>query len=370
VDFTDDAREAEYRSTLRAWLREYMAERDGVQPDPREWQRALYEHGYIGQTWPAEEGGGGLPATYDAILHDEVARAGGPPIPASLAYLARSVIKFGTDAQREQFLRPTLDAGIVWCQGFSEPGAGSDLAAMRTRAELVGDEWVVNGQKLWTSRAHISDWCFLLARTEPEAPKHRGISVLLVDMTTPGVTVQPIRTSDNVVHTCETFFDDVHVPAANLLGERGQGWSIAQWALQLERGPSRIGRVATLQHNFRRLDALVRERGLDESADVRRTLARTYVDLQVLDLNAQRQLSNEVVGSEPGSDGPVAKLLWSLAAQSLGRAWTDVLGTDALTGEEPEALEVYFRELTTSIYGGSAQIQRNQLAQRFMGMPR
>lgn len=371
MDFNDSPEEAEYRRTLRAWLREYMTARGGVHPPRREWQRALYERGYIGQTWPVEEGGGGLAATYDAILHHEVALADAPPLPVSIAYLGRSILKFGTQAQRQRFLQPTLNADIAWCQGFSEPGAGSDLAAMRTRAELVGGEWVINGQKLWTSRAHESDWCFLLARTEPDAPRHRGISVLLVDMTTPGVSVRPIKTSDGLTHTCETFFDDVHIPAENILGGRGQGWSIAQWALQLERGPARIGMVSPLQHSLGELEGMARERCLDESVDVRRALARAYVDLQVLDLNSLRQLSNEVVGKEPGSDGPVAKLLWSLAAQSLGRTWTDVLGADALTGVDGgHAVEVYFHELPTSVYGGSAQIQRNLLSQRFMGMPR
>lgn len=370
MDFTDTREEAEYRGSLREWLREYMADRVET-PTRREWQRALYENGYVGQTWTVEEGGRGLPATYDAILHDEIAEAGAPPVPPNLAYLGRSILEFGTDEQRARFLGPTMNGDIIWCQGFSEPGAGSDLAAMRTRAELVGDEWVINGQKLWTGGAKLSDWCFLLARTEPDAPKHKGISVLLVDMTTPGVKVQPLRTSDGSFYMCETFFDDVHVPAENILGGSGEGWSIAQWALQLERGPARVGIVAPLLRSFRQLEATAWDQGLDDSVDVRRTLAKTYVDLQVLDLNARRQLSSDVVGQAPGADGPVAKLLWSMAAQSLGRAWVDTLGADALSGaDDGHALEVYFHELPTSVYGGSAQIQRNQLSQRFMGMPR
>ena len=371
MDFLDSPEEAEYRAGLRAWLERLTAEHDGPGMSTRDWHRTLYDAGYIGQTWTVEEGGKGLPPTYDVILTQEVARADAPSVPANPNYLGRTIFKFGTEEQKAKFLEPTLNGDIQWCQGFSEPGAGSDLASMRTRAELVGDEWVINGQKLWTSAAHESDWCFLLARSEPDAPRHKGISVFLVDMKTPGVTVRPIRTTDGHAHTCETFWDDVRIPAGNILGRRGGGWPIAMWALQFERGPADLGIVAGLLKGLHQLDAYAREHELDASADVRRAIAKAYVDIRVLDLNSVRQLSNRVAGHAPGSDGPVAKLLWAIGAQSLGHAWLDALGPLALTGaDDGHAVSEYFYSRPSSVYGGSAQIQRNLLAQRFLGMPR
>lgn len=371
MEFRDSTEEAVYRANLRAWLGECRAANGGEFPRDRQWHRALYDAGYIGQTWTVEEGGRGLPSTYDAILAHELAHAGAPPSPANPAYLGRTLFKFGSAKQKQRFLEPTLNGDIQWCQGFSEPGAGSDLAAMRTKAELIGDEWVISGQKLWTSAAHMSDWCFLLARSEPDAPRHRGISAFLIDMSLPGVSVRPIRTTDGESHTCETFWDDVRIPADNILGQRGQGWTIAMWALQFERGPAHLGTVPPLQRSLDELQEIAAARGLDESVDVRRALAKAYVDLQVLDLNSLRQLSYQVVGHAPGSDGPVAKLLWAIGAQSLGHAWLDVLGPAAVAGADADrAASEYFHSRPVSVYGGSSQIQRNLLSQRFMGMPR
>jgi alkylation response protein AidB-like acyl-CoA dehydrogenase len=372
MDFRDSSQETEYRAQLRGWLRDYRAGVPGGTPGMRDWHRALHEAGYIGQSWSLEEGGRGLPSTYDVILAEEVAREDLPPVPAMPAYLGRTMFRFGTPEQRSQFLEPTLSGDIQWCQGFSEPGAGSDLAAMRTRAVLDGDEWVINGQKLWTSMAMDADWCFLLARSESDAdaPRHKGISVFLIDMKTPGVTVRPVKTTDGDAHTCETFWDNVRVPAGSILGERGQGWKIAMWALQFERGPAHLGIPPQLFASLRDLEAIAAERGLDRSADVRRALAQTYVDVRVLDLNAMRQASYPE-DHPGGADGPVAKLLWAIGAQSVGHAWLDVLGAEALTGSAGERpVSEYFHSRPASVYGGSAQIQRNQLAQRFLGMPR
>src|SRR5688500_5022418 len=196
MDYRDTPEEAEYRTRLRQWLAEVVPTvTDGdtgrasmyKAGASRKWMRSLYEAGYIGQTWPAEIGGGGLGPVYDSILNDECGAAGAPNLPSGINYLGRSIATFGTAEQREEFLAPTLSGEIRWCQGFREPSGGSDLAALRTAAELRGDHYVVNGQKLWTSGAHEADWCFLLARTDPAAPKHKGISALLVKMDTPGV---------------------------------------------------------------------------------------------------------------------------------------------------------------------------------------
>lgn len=370
MDFNDTQDEAAYRAKLVGWLHQFLADHPERPVPIRTWQRALYDAGYMAQTWPVDEGGQGLSPSYDLILNDEIARAGAPHLPTGPNYLGRTMFRFGTDEQREQFLDATLNGDIQWCQGFSEPGAGSDLASMRTRADFTDGEWVINGQKLWTSGAHEADYCLLLARSEPDAPKHKGISAFLVDMKTPGVTVRPVRTSDGWEHTCETFWDDVRVPANRLVGERGQGWAIAMWALQFERGPADLGITAALQAELHELESVAREVGV-ETEQARRALARAYVDLRVLDLNAIRQLSHRIVDRPPGADGPVAKILWAVAAQSLGHAWLDALGSYALLGQDDgHAISQYFYSRPASVYGGSEQIQKNLLSQRFMGMPK
>lgn len=370
MDFRDTPDEAAFRATLADWLTQYHAGR--ASPPPlRAWQRALYEAGYIAQTWPTEQGGKGLSPLYDVILNEEVARAGARPVPPNVNYLCRAILEFGTPAQRDRFLLPTLSGDIQWCQGFSEPGAGSDLAALSTTARWTGGEWIINGQKLWTSGATGAEWCFLLARSEPDASKHKGISVFLIDMDQPGVAVRPVMTADGEQDTCETFWDDVRVPADCLLGGRGEGWRIAMWALQLERGPADLGVVPDLLNSLADLERAVAERGLDRHERVRRTLARAHVDVQVLHLYSIRQVSLRAAGRPEGAEGPVAKLLWSRAAQSVGHAWLDALGGQALTGPlAARATEEYFHSRPTSVYGGSAQIQRNLLAQRVLGMPR
>ncbi len=371
MDFRDTPEEAEYRRSLAEWLAGYVSGHRMDEVDQRQWHRALYDAGYIAQTWAKEEGGQGLPPIYDVILNEEVARAGARPAPANPNYLGRAIFRFGTDAQKERFLKPTLSGETQWCQGFSEPGAGSDLASMRTSARLDGDSWIINGQKLWTSGAHEADWCFLLARSEPGASKHKGISVFLIDMRTQGVTVRPIRTTDGLEHTCETFWDDVRIPADRLLGERGQGWNIAMWALSFERGPADIGVVPPLLRSLSRLEAKARAAGLDRFEHVRHALTKAYVMVQVLHLESIRQVSLREAGRPAGAEGPVAKMLWAHADQAVGHAWLDVLGPLALTGADGGAtVSTYFHSRPASVYGGSIQIQRNLLSQRFMGMPR
>jgi alkylation response protein AidB-like acyl-CoA dehydrogenase len=377
MDFSDTEAEAAYRVTLRAWLEEQMRtwkpsadEHDTTAT--RQWMNALFEAGYVAQTWSREEGGKGLPPTYEVILNEEVARCGAPSTSANINYLGRAILKFGTEDQKRQFFEPSLRGDIQWCQGFSEPEAGSDLASMRTKAVLEGDEWVINGQKLWTSGAATADWCFLLARTEPEDthPRHKGISVFLVDMKTPGVTARGVRTSDNQVHTGETFWDNVRVPKENMLGARGQGWKVAMWALQFERGPADIGIIASLWKGFRDLENRAREAGVDVTTDARRAISKAYVDLRALDLNATRQLTGRESIRPAGSDGPVVKLLWAKCEQSLGHAWLNVLGPQSITGEDNgHAVSAYFWTRPASVYGGSSQVQRNLLSQRFLGMP-
>ncbi len=228
MDFRDSAEEEEFRLGLRRWLTANVSEDDddetpaGFATRARAWQQRLYAAGYAGLSWPVEYGGRGLDSGYEAILNEEAGNVGAPALPAIVNYLGRSVYTYGTEAQKTRFLRPLLSGDEQWCQGFSEPGAGSDLAALTTSARCNDEEFVIRGQKTWTSLAQYADWCFLLARTESDVPKHRGISCLLVPMTTRGITVRPIVLANGAPETCEVFFDDVVVPVDALLGARGR----------------------------------------------------------------------------------------------------------------------------------------------------
>src|SRR5580698_9147873 len=232
MDFRDTPEEAEYRAQTRAWLQEHC-------PVPFPRTGLLTDSGYTLQSWPKEWGGRGMRPIYDAIFNDEAAAVGAPGL--GVAHLERVVMMAGTPEQREKFVMPTMRGDLQWCQGFSEPSGGSDLAALKTRAVLDGDHYVVNGAKLWTSGAPTADWCFLLARTEPDAPKHRGITILLVDMKTPGVRPGGVKTTDAGTHTAEVGFDDVIVPVQNRIGDPGAGWQLAMGALAYERGPGDVG---------------------------------------------------------------------------------------------------------------------------------
>ncbi len=258
MDFGDSPAEAAYRQRLREWLG-WVLPGIGDRSDKRaslyrtaatrKWQHLLYDAGDIGQTWPKEIGGQGLGPTFDFILNEECALARAPSLPTNVNYLGRSIAAFGSAAQRDKFLPQTMSGDIHWCQGFSEPSGGSDLAGLRTRAVRDGDRYLVNGQKLWTSGAPDADWCFLLARTETGKPRHQSISVLLVDMRSPGIEPHNVRTTDGTEPTGSCFFDDVGVPAENLLGRPGQGWEIAMSALSHKRGPADTGVLALVRRH-------------------------------------------------------------------------------------------------------------------------
>jgi alkylation response protein AidB-like acyl-CoA dehydrogenase len=377
MDYRDSPEEATFRSELRDWL-SANAPKDYAQLKSHEERRAvqnefhkdLYAAGYVGLAWPVEYGGRGLSPIYDAILNEEAGRVAAPPIFGTVNYLGRAIYTYGSDEQKAQHLPPLMNGDIAWCQGFSEPEAGSDLASLRTRAVRDGDEYVVNGQKMWTSGGQEADWCLLLARTDPEAPKHRGISCLLVDMRTPGITVRPIILADGNPETCEVFWDDVRVPAANRLGGEGIGWKVAMTTVTYERGPGDINFVSTYYRALRSIEQLARASGQLDNPTIRRRLADAYVRGEGLRLNVIEQLSLRVGGRPPGPEGSVAKLLWADADQNLQHLAMDISGADALTGRDPDRLEAYFWSRPTSVYGGTAQIQKNILATVALGMPR
>lgn len=378
MDFTDTPDEAEFRTRLRTWLAEHASEAV-IPDDPGEradaanaWHRTLHEAGYIGLSFPAEYGGHGRSPIYEAILNDELGRSGAPPI-EGVGHLSNALRLFGSDRQRSELLPGLLSGQVRWCQGFSEPEAGSDLASLTTRAEAVEVDgrtmFRINGRKIWTSFAAVADWCFLLCRTEPEAAKHAGISVLLVPMSTSGIEVAPIVNAARNREFAEVTFTDVEVPAENLLGGRGQGWSIANQLLAYERGPSDINWISRLAVQLRALEDDVRCGRLPDTPSARTRLGEAYTELRALQVKVQRSLTDRVNGALPGAEGSVDKLLMARADQTFGHTMMDLRGSAPVVAEGLE-WDIYVWSRAAGIYGGTAQVQRNIVAQRVLGLPR
>jgi alkylation response protein AidB-like acyl-CoA dehydrogenase len=387
MDFGFSQSELAFAAEARAWLEANVPaawRRDHCwsrADDPmwftiaREWQRKLYEGGWAAIAWPREHGGRGATVIERWLFEDTLDQVGAPR-PAAGAYvdlIGPAILRHGTDEQRRRFLRPLLSGEDLWCQGFSEPGAGSDLAALRTRGEREGDVFVVSGQKVWTSYAEIADWCFLLCRTEPEAPKHKGISLLLVDMKSPGITVRPLVQMTGDAEFCEVFFDGVRVPASHLVGTPGAGWQIAMGILAHERGPVW---TFTFQRKIRRsLEHLVRDargqaagRTALENPVFRQRLAQAHIEVELLRLVGYRSLTRLLRTGQPGVESSVEKVLGSETDQRLQELAMDVLGPAALLDEARRRDYLYSRSET--IMGGTSEIQRNVIAQRILGLPR
>jgi alkylation response protein AidB-like acyl-CoA dehydrogenase len=278
---------------------------------------------------------------------------------------------YGTEEQKAELLPGLLSGKVRWCQGFSEPDAGSDLAGLTTRATIAADgtSYTVQGRKIWTSFAAVADWCFLLCRTDPEAAKHAGISVLLVPMRTPGIQALPITNAARNREFAEVVFDEVVVPARNLLGAEGDGWSIANQLLAYERGPSDINWIARLASHLRRLEDEVRDGTIATSDATLATLGHAYVQLRALEVKVQRSLSDRVRGSLPGPEGSIDKLLMTEADQAIGHAVMALRGARTVLDETVD-WDVYTWSRAASIYGGTQQVQRNIVAQRVLGLPR
>ena len=341
----------------------------------REWNRLLADARYAAIAWPDEWGGRGAGLMEQVVFAEEMHRAGAPGTlnPLGLSNIAPAIIEHGSDEQKRTLLPRMLRGDDIWCQGFSEPNAGSDLASLSCRAVRDGDSWVVNGQKTWNTLGHMANWCELLVRTDTEAPKHKGISCLLVDMTLPGVEVRPLITITGEVEFNEVFFTDVRVPVDLTLGPVNEGWRVAMTTLAYERGT-----VAKLHMGLRakvgRLIALAQETpGRGDAATaaddpvLRQKLARVYLEAELLKLISDRAISAELHGRSMGPEGSIAKLVWSETEQHLTEVAADVLGPDALSGSWARD-RVYSRALT--IAGGTTQVNKNILAQRILGLPR
>ena len=376
VDLRDTPDEASFRAELRAWLHENAPplphpERGSEewQPFHRAWHRKLFDAGYAGLSWPVAFGGrDGTPAQ-QVIFEEELGRAGAPGLANHLGvfHVAPAIMAYGTEDQKLRFLPPILKAEEIWCQGFSEPGAGSDLASLRTRAVRDGDDFVVNGQKVWTTFGRIADWCQLLVRTDPNAPKHRGISCLLVDMRSQGVAVRPLRQMTGQSEFGEVFFDDVRVPAENLLGEENAGWQVTMTTLASERASVLTFHVR-VRDEIADLARLARERGRADDPIVRQRIGACAIDAHLLRLFSYWTATRAERRTATGLEGSLAKLLWSELEQRIGEAATDMLGPGgALDGPWVQKL-LDSRSLT--IAAGTSEIQRNLLAERWLGMPR
>jgi alkylation response protein AidB-like acyl-CoA dehydrogenase len=380
---TDASADAAFRVEVRAFLEESLSGdfagirgaggpgREHEAYDERlAWDRHLAAHGWTCIGWPVEHGGRGLPLARQVVFHEEYAASGAPARVNHLGeeLLGPTLIAFGSPEQRRRFLPRIVAVEELWCQGYSEPGAGSDLANVQTRARLDGDEWVVDGQKVWTSLAHQADWCFVLARTEPGSHRHRGLSYLLVPMDQPGVQVRPINQLTGTSEFNEVFFDGARTAADLVVGAPGDGWRVAMGTLGLERGVSTIGQQAMFRRELSGLVALARDNGAWDDPLLRDRLERAEVELEVIRLNALRTLAED----QAPQQASIAKLLWARWHRDLGELAMAVRGVASVLadGGLDEWQRLYLFSRADTIYGGSDEIQRNILAERVLGLPR
>ncbi len=370
MNFQDTPEEADFRARLRAWLEanapgEQPADDDARIRQRNDWHRMLFAAGWLGLSWPIEYGGQGLSPVYELILNDEIGATFAPALPP-IGFLGRAFLNYGSEEQKRRYLRRLLAGEDTWCQGFSEPGAGSDLAAVTTRATRQGDDYVISGQKIWTSEAAWAQYCFLLARTGDLASRHRGLSCFVVPLASPGVTVSAIRMINGDRDFGQVFFDDVVVPQASRVGDEGVGWSLAMSLFGYERGPADIGVIARLERSLRELEERVR----DADAVSRAKVARARVAQHVLRVHVLRSLSQRLDGSAPGPESSIDKVLLTRVWQQIHRTAVDVLGPTAVTGADARWYDDYLYSRGMSIAGGTAQIQDGIIAERLLGLPR
>ncbi|MFJ6935351.1 acyl-CoA dehydrogenase [Streptomyces sp. NPDC101132] len=388
MDLTYTEEEREFRARLREWLGKTLPELPPA-PSPDDWpgrraydlgwQRRLYDAGYAGLHWPLDAGGRGATPTQHLIFLEETERAGAPYVGANfvgLLHAGPTIAAEGTAEQRARWLPPVLRGDEVWCQGFSEPDAGSDLAALRTRAVRDGDEYVVTGSKIWTSHAEVADWCELLVRTDPAAPKHRGISWLAMPMDAPGVSVRPLRTLAGSTEFAEVFLDEVRVPVANRVGAENDGWRVTMVTLSFERGTAFVGEVVACRRTLAGLARVARDNGRWDDPVLRRRLGRLYGEFGALWRLTQWNVSEaEGSGGVPGVGGSVFKLRYSHARQELYDTAAEVLGAGSLVlggadGAGADWVLDRLSSLSYTIAAGTSQIQKNIVAERILGLPK
>jgi alkylation response protein AidB-like acyl-CoA dehydrogenase len=382
VDLRDTPEEARFRVEVREFIAHNIPEGSKVrggrrfEDADREWSRKLGEAGYAGLTWPTEYGGSGAPYSHQAIFLEEMARAEAPGHIGviGIGMAGPTIMAWGTEAQKDRYLSKILTAEEIWCQGFSEPGAGSDLASVRTRIEDNGDHFLVNGQKVWSSFAHIADHCILVGLSDPSAPRYKGLTYVIADMKTPGVEVRPLRQITGHAEFNEIFFTDARVPKENLLGEIGGGWQVAMTTLLHERGTLGFALAATLDVAVRKLIALAKDRDVTDPI-LRDRIAREWIELQALRYTNLRSLTTLVKTGIPGPEGSAAKLVWSENNQRLTKLALEILGSHAQLTDGGGYADGYWqyqqlRSRGNTIEAGTSEILRNIISERVLGLPR
>ena len=376
MDLTLSPSESEFRDEVRSWLEE---NHPGPTPEGddagfefrRAWQRKLNERGWAGLSWPEQYGGSGATLFEQAIFSEEVARAGAPGMANTLglAMGGPTVIGHGSDEQKQRYLAPILSADEIWCQGFSEPQSSSDLASLKTRAVRNGDDWLVTGQKVWTTMAHQAKWCMLLARTDPDAARHRGLTYFLMDMEQDGVEIRPLRQITGEAEFNELFIEEARIPDDNIVGGENNGWAVAITTLMHERAGLAFALQVTVQIVLRELLDRARESGATKDPIMRQRFAQVYAEAQVLRLTAYRGLSKLQADGAPGPEGSLGKWHWAEVNQSLTELALDLAGPRAQLVDDPWTYR-YLRARANSIEGGTTEILKNIVAERVLGLPR
>jgi len=393
MDFRFSPEDEAFRDSVRTWLAEHLVGESaelGSGNDlgeghelvvRRAWERELADGGWVGIGWPEQFGGRDLPLTQQMIFNEEYARAGGPARTGFFGeqLLGPTLMMFGTEAQKERFLPPILRADEYWCQGFSEPDAGSDLANVKTTAVLDGDEWVINGQKVWTSLGHIADWIFVVCRTDSTgSKKHEGISFLLCPIHQPGVELRPITQITGTAEFNEVFFSDAHTPADMVVGPIGQGWKVVMATLGFERGTAFLAQQLRFAEEYKKVAAYARERGHADDPIIRQRLADAFIGLEIMRLTGLRTVTKIIRGGQPGPESSIGKLHWSKWHQRLGELEMDLMGADGQVladDADPDRRHADFQytfqfSRSHTIYAGSSEIQRNIVGERVLGLPR
>lgn len=388
MDLRFSAAEEAFRAEARAWLTDRLSgpfagvrgrggpgDEHSLFEERWEWERALGDAGWTCLAWPETYGGRDATLLEQVIFYEEYARAGGPGRVGLIGegLIGPTILHFGTEAQRERFLPRIASGEELWCQGYSEPNAGSDLANLATRAHLEDDEWVIDGQKVWTSLAHFSHWCFVLCRTDRDAPRHRGISYLLVPMDQPGIEVRPIVQITGTSEFNEVFFDGARTAAENIVGEVNGGWRVAMGTLAFERGALTLGQQLTFMNEWREIIEVARRRGNVADPVVRQRLMQAWIELEIMKFTALRSISSLEDGTLT-RETSISKLYWATLHRELGNLAMDVLGPEAeLADGAPYELSlaqrIFLFTRSDTIYGGSNQIQRNVIGERALGLP-
>ena len=393
MDLNLTAEELSFRDELRSWLKANVPKDwDDRREESLEsrfeylkaWQYKLYQRGWAGISWPKAYGGRGASLMEQVIFWQEMALANAPPLAnvLGLGIIGPTIIAFGTEAQKKRFLPKILSAEEIWCQGFSEPDAGSDLANLRCEAVLDGDHYVVNGQKVWNSYGWAAHWCELVVRTDPNVPKHKGLTVLLVDMKTPGLEVRPLRQMTGETEFNELFFHDVRVPVANVVGKVNAGWDVAIGTLMHERGTFGAGLQIVYKRNMDRLIELARKfqhngRPLLEDPLIRQKLAQCYAEIEIMRLNQMRAFSRISATGVPGPEGSIQKIFWSELNQRFQQVAQEILGPyGQIEGPDAHAVDQgmwaygYLRSRGNTIEAGTSEIQRNIIGHFVLGLPK